>query len=172
MSSRERGSRTVGDGVVGWDVVVGYLIAWGVGKGRRVGKSLDGDVDLVVDSALERLHETVVDKLGADPALEKFEQEVIAGDEISERTLRRVADALADAADSSKDFKNEIDARLADLARMGVRPAIAVSGERAVAVTGDLDMRADHGSAVVVTAGDITMGDPPPDPSQPGRSGG
>ena len=158
--------------MVGWDVVTGYLIAWGVSKARRVGKSLDGDVDLVVDSALERLHEVVAGKLGADPALEKLEQAAIAGNEISERTLRRVADALADAADSSEDFRNEVNTRLADLASIGMRPAVAVSGERAVAMTGNVDMKADRGSVVAVMADNITVGDPPADPSQPGRSGG
>lgn len=160
--------------VVGWDVVVGYLIAWGVSKARRVGKGLDNDVDLVVDSALERLHATVADKLGADPALAKLEQVAIAGDEIPERTLRRVVDALADAADGDggADFRARIAAQLAELVDAGARPAALASGERAVAVAGDLDVKAEGGSVAAVTAGDITLGSPPVDPSQPGRAGG
>ena len=156
----------------GWDVVVGYLIAWGGSKARRAGKIVDRDVDLVVDSALERLHETVVSKLGADPALEKLERAAIAGDEVGEVTLRRVADALADAEDRSREFRSAITAQVADLVRIGARPAVAVSGKRAVAVTGNVDMKAENGSVVAMTAGDITMAGSPTDPSRPGRRGG
>jgi hypothetical protein len=141
-------------------------------KARRAGESLDSDVDLVMESALDRLHETVAIKLGADSALEKLEQAAIAGDEVTERTRRRVSDALADAADGSADFTSVINDLLADLASTGVRPVVTASGDRAVAVAGNINMKAEGGSVTAVTAANIAVGRPLADPSQPGRAGG
>ena len=54
--------------VVETGVIVGYVIAWAVRKARRAGGRLDTEVDAAMDAGLDRLHEVVAAKLGADPA--------------------------------------------------------------------------------------------------------
>ena len=159
--------------VAGLELVVGYLIAWSVGKARRAGARLDDDVDLVIDVELDRLHDVVVAKLGADPALNKLEQAVAATGEVSERTRRRVADALADAADDDHEFAATLAALLSELQRVGAAaPAVPASGDRSAAVGRDAHATADHGSVAALTMGDVTQGGPPAGPPRPGRPGG
>lgn len=95
----------------GLELVAGYLVVWGVRKLKRVGKRLDEETDEVIDAGLDRLHDTIAEKLGTDPALVKLDAEVSQGLEPSERTLRRVQDSVEDAAEEDPDFA----ALLADL---------------------------------------------------------
>ena len=112
--------------MVGLELVAGYLVAWGVRKLNRVGKRLDEEADATLDAGLDRLHNVVAAKLSADPALEKLEAEVSQGLEPSERTLRRVQDAVTDAAEDDPDFATAIGTLLARLeqARDGA-PSVA-----------------------------------------------
>jgi hypothetical protein len=113
--------------MVGLDLVAGYLVAWGVRKLRRVGTRLDEESDEVIDAGLDRLHDAITAKLGADPALGKLEDEVSQGLEPSDRTLRRVQDAVEGAAEDDPEFGATISALLARLeeARDG---ALSVAG--------------------------------------------
>ncbi|SEG57145.1 hypothetical protein SAMN05216223_106321 [Actinacidiphila yanglinensis] len=61
--------------MTGVDVAVGYVFAWLVRKARRVGGRADADVDRGLDAAMNRLHDPVSRKLGADPALERAAEE-------------------------------------------------------------------------------------------------
>jgi hypothetical protein len=88
------------DMIPGLEVAAGYLIAWVTRKARRAGKQLDADADLILDTELDRLHDLIAAKLGTDPALGQLEQQAAADQEVSDRTRRRVEDALADAADA------------------------------------------------------------------------
>lgn len=101
--------------MVGLELVAGYLVAWGVRKLRRVGARLDEETDEVIDAGLDRLHDAVAAKLGADPALGKLEDEVSQGLEPSDRTLRRVQDAVEEAAVDDPEFGATIEALLARL---------------------------------------------------------
>jgi hypothetical protein len=157
--------------IAGLELVVGYLIAWVTRKARRARTRLDADTDLILDTELDRLHDLIVAKLGTDPALGKLEQDVAAGDPVSDRTRRRVEDALAEATDNDPDFA----ASLADvLAALGAAPSVAgeATGERSAAAGGDVHISAQGGSAAAQTMGDVTIGGAMPGPSQPGRSGG
>jgi hypothetical protein len=49
-------------------LVAGYVIAWAVGKARRVGGRLDAEADQVIDASLDRLHEVVAGKLAGHPS--------------------------------------------------------------------------------------------------------
>lgn len=158
--------------VGGLEVVVGYLIAWAVSKARRVGAQLDSDVDLVIDAELDRLHDLVAARLGLDPALEKLELTAAAGEEVSDRTRRRVADALADAAEADDEFAAGLQTALDNLRRAGAPPVVAASGAGSVAVGGDVDIHAESGSAAAVTMGNVSVGGSPPDPSGPDRTSG
>lgn len=90
--------------MTGLELVAGYLVVWGVRKLKRVGKRLDEETDEVIDAGLDRLHDAVAAKLGTDPALMKLDADVEQGIEPSERTLRRVQDAVEDAVEGDPDF--------------------------------------------------------------------
>lgn len=110
----------------GLELVAGYLVVWGVRKLKRVGKRLDEETDEVIDAGLDRLHDTIAEKLGTDPALVKLDAEVSQGLEPSERTLRRVQDSVEDAAEEDPDFAALLGDLLAKLedARNGA-PSVA-----------------------------------------------
>ena len=101
--------------MVGLELVAGYLVAWGVRKLRRVGTRLDEETDEVIDAGLDRLHDAIAAKLGADPALGKLEDEVSQGLEPSDRTLRRIQDAVEEAVEGDPEFGVTIEALIARL---------------------------------------------------------
>jgi len=105
--------------MVGLELVAGYLVAWAVRKGARVGKRLDGQADEIIDLELDRLHDVVTAKLGLDPALEKLELEAAQGQQPSERTLRRVQDAVEEATEEDPQFKALLEAVLAKVEEAG-----------------------------------------------------
>jgi hypothetical protein len=98
------------------ELVARYLVAWGVRKLRRAGGHPDAEADEVIDAGLDGLHEAITAKLGADPALVKLADEVSQGLEPGERTLRRVRDAVEEAAEDDPRFRATIEALLGRLA--------------------------------------------------------
>jgi hypothetical protein len=101
--------------MTGLELVAGYLIAWGVRKLKRAGKRLDEETDEVIDAGLDRLHDAIAAKLGTDPALVKLDTEVSQGAEPSDRTLRRVQDAVEEAAEDDPRFAALVQELLARL---------------------------------------------------------
>jgi hypothetical protein len=101
--------------MTGLELVAGYLVAWAVRKATRVGKRLDKQADEIIDAELDRLHDVVTGKLGLDPALEKLELEAAQGQQPSDRTLRRVQDAVEAATEEDPQFKGRLEAVLAKL---------------------------------------------------------
>jgi hypothetical protein len=153
-------------------LVTGYLIAWALRKVRRVGKSLDDDVDMVLDSGLDRLHAVVAGKLTGDPALTTLMVETADSGTVSDRTRRRVEDAIAEAVAQDTSFADMLAEALAEVQRHSPSGSVTASGDRVAAAGGNVSIRADHGSAAAQTMGDVTIRTPPPDPSRPGRSSG
>ncbi|WP_433917394.1 hypothetical protein OIE50_50705 [Streptomyces canus] len=91
--------------MTGVEVAVGYMIAWLVGKARRVAGKADGEVDRGLDAGMSRLHDLVSRKLGQDPALELAREEVESGhEELTERTRRRLTDSLQEAVERDDQF--------------------------------------------------------------------
>lgn len=153
--------------MMGIELVVGYLAAWAVRKGRRVAGRADQELDQALDAGMDRLHELVAGKLGGDPALERLALEGQSGQEPSERTRQRVQLALEDAADDDPDFGQTLRAavdRLEELKQQG--SAVTATGDAAGAVGGNVSIRADRGSAAAWSMGNVTLGTPP-DPQQP-----
>jgi hypothetical protein len=101
--------------MTGLEFVAGYLVAWAARKAARVGKRLDEQGDEIIDAGLDRLHDVVTEKLGLDPALEKLELEASQGQQPSDRTLRRVQDAVEEATEEDPRFKALLEAVLASL---------------------------------------------------------
>ena len=92
--------------MTGVELLAGAAVAYLVRKARRVGGRADTEVDRVLDEGMDALHELVTAKIGDDSALKRLE----AGSD-TERTQRRVADAIADAAEDDEAFA----ARLSEL---------------------------------------------------------
>ncbi|WP_329537106.1 hypothetical protein OG568_52200 (plasmid) [Streptomyces sp. NBC_01450] len=150
--------------VTGIEIAVGYLFAWGVRKARRVGDRADGEVDRALDVGMDRLHDLVGRKLGEDPALHRLAEEAGAGQEApSERTRQRVQLALEDAAEQDRGFAEALNSAVGHLQKLGPSGA-ASAGDGGVAVSGDVSIRAESGSAAAWTMGDVNLGNPP----QPG----
>lgn len=124
--------------MTGLELVAGYLVVWGVRKLKRVGKRLDEETDQVIDAELDRLHDAVAAKLGTDAALVKLDADVERGVEPGERTLRRVQDAVEDAAEDDPDFAallEELVARLQEASNnSSSSAAVDLRGARGVQV--------------------------------------
>jgi hypothetical protein len=151
--------------MTGLELVVGYLIAWGVRKARRVGQRADAEVDQALDAGMDRLHELVVGKLGVDPALTALERESVAG-EVSPRTRQRVQLSLEDAAESDEGFKARLDEMLAQVQAAGRQAGqgVAVAGAQGVAVVGGVSIRAEGGGVAAWTVRDVNLGGGAGDP--------
>ncbi len=88
---------------------------------RRAGTQETGGSDGLLDAGIETLHALVVAKLGADPALSQLERDAAAGVD-SERTRRRVHDAVEQAAEDDDAFAGRLYRLLDDLAKVADPP--------------------------------------------------
>lgn len=116
-------------------------------KLRRAGGQVDAEVDRVEDKLLDTLHDTVTRALGDDPALAALEREATDGEE-SKPAQRRVADAIADAADRDEDFAARLRDLVAELQRhrptAGAR-SVTIGGEQTgIVSTGDNATNIQH----------------------------
>lgn len=100
--------------MTGIEVLAGAALTYLVRKLRRVGGRVDADIDKGMDAGLDALEGLVFGKLGDDPALAALREQAAEGSE-SERTTRRVHDAIADAAESDADFAQELQRLVAAL---------------------------------------------------------
>ncbi|MET8545369.1 hypothetical protein ABZW03_32740 [Kitasatospora sp. NPDC004799] len=95
--------------MVGVELAVGYLFAWAVRKARRVAGRMDAEVDQALDAGMDRLHEVVVSRLDAEPALEWLTEEADDGlPEPTRNTRRQLERALGDAAAQDTAFAGEL----------------------------------------------------------------
>ena len=125
---------------MGVELVAGVAVGYLVRKLRRVGVRADAELDRALDAGMDAVHELVTAKLGQDPALEALQAQADAPEgQVSERTVRRVTDALADAAETDPGFAEQL-RRLVEELQRHERPAgggATASGERSVAIGGD-----------------------------------
>jgi hypothetical protein len=127
--------------VTGVELLAGAAVAYLVRKARRVGGRADAEVDRTLDKGMDALHDLVSRALGQDGALVLLEEQARGGAE-SERTVRRAADAIAEAAESDAGFAGRLEALVVEMQRRegaagaGGGSAVA-SGERSIAVGGD-----------------------------------
>ncbi|MFF4360227.1 hypothetical protein [Streptomyces sp. NPDC001604] len=159
--------------MTGIEVAVGYVFAYLVRKGKRVAGRADAEVDRGLDAGMDRLHDLVSTKLGKDPALERAVEEAEAGQgEPSERTRRRLADSLEDAAERDPDFAQVLQELVEQLRATEKAAAAAHGGVSAFgsgqAVGGHVTITAGDGGAAAMTMGDVTIGARPADPYRPG----
>ncbi|WP_369265233.1 hypothetical protein [Streptomyces sp. R35] len=116
--------------MTGVELAVGYVIAWAVRKARRVAGRADGAVDQALDAGVDRLHDVVVTRLGADPALEQALTEAGSGqDGPTERTRTRLRLALEEQAEQDPGFAAALEKAVAEVEAAA---AAAEPGARAV----------------------------------------
>jgi hypothetical protein len=144
-------------------LITGYVIRWAVGKAKRVGGRLDDDVDLALDSGLDRLHTVVVAKLGGHPVLADLEEEAANAGQVSELTRQQVELAVQAAAGKDQAFAEAITALAQQLrtAEQAGAQATAI-GQDATAVAGDVTMHGQSGAVVAWNVGTVQMGSPAP----------
>ncbi|WP_326948642.1 hypothetical protein OG439_07595 [Amycolatopsis sp. NBC_01307] len=157
--------------MTGLEIAVGFLVGWAVRKLRRVGQGVDVEVDRALDAGLNRLHDLVSGKLGADPALAKLTAEVERAGEPSSRTQQRVQLALEDAVEGDQTFATELTALVEYLQDVERQAGGVVAGGLGIAISGGVN--ADRGSVAIggVTGGDVSIARPP-DPQVPGGNQG
>jgi hypothetical protein len=121
---------------MGVELVVVYVFGWLVSKARRAGRRLDGHVDdavdIVTDRLGEKLHTLVAGGLGQDSAFKQLEAEAGKGQqEPSERTARRMADALTQATEDDPQLAAALDEALSEA---GLDASIRVHESRNVRI--------------------------------------
>ena len=148
------------------EVVVGFLIAWAVGKARRIAARANGLVDTVMDASVDRLARVVGDKLGTDASLEQLQIEASERGEVSPRTSTRVELALEHAAEEDAEFAERLRTALAEVQETQADGAAA----RGVTVTGGV--HALHSGVAIggITGGSVSFNQAPPDPHRPERT--
>jgi hypothetical protein len=157
--------------VIETGLVVGYVIAWALRKAKRVASQLDSEVDTALDAGLNQLHTLVAEKLGADPALTDLQDEVTSRGQVSDLIRQRMELSVQAAAGRDEAFAAAVTALVEQL-QSKERAAGAV-GHGAAAVTGDVNIHAEHGSAAAWQMGNVSFGSgAPPDPQRPGGSDG
>ena len=100
--------------MTGVELVAGAAVGYLVRKLRRVAGRADTEVDRALDAGMDAVHELVTTKLSADPSLAMLAEQAPA-DQVSDRTVRRVTDAVADAAETDADFAEQLNQLVQDL---------------------------------------------------------
>ncbi|MER7859693.1 hypothetical protein ABTX61_11350 [Amycolatopsis japonica] len=149
---------------MGLEVVVGFLIAWAVGKARRAGKRVDGVTDQVIDATAARLRDVLLNKLGGDSAIQTLQLEADESGEVSDLTQQRVTLAIEDAVKRDTQFASELRSALAEAEKGG--SLLAASAEQAV--SGSATATGSGGVAIGIVGRDATFGNNP-DPRGPDR---
>lgn len=157
--------------MTGLEIAVGFLVGWAVRKFRRAAQGVDAEVDRALDTGLDRLHDLVSSKLGADPALAQLNTEVEQAGQPSDRTQQRVQLALEEAADSDTAFATDLTAILEHLQNLEQQAGGSTTGRHGVAISGGV--HADRGSVAIggVTSGNVSISRPP-DPQELGGNQG
>jgi hypothetical protein len=93
-------------------------------------------------------------------------------DQLRRRQTQAWTTRLEDLLDEQPDAAGRLQELLDELAQHPAMSGTATAvGTRSVAVGGNVDVRAEGGSAAALTMGDVTLGAPPVDPTKPGRRG-
>ncbi|MFJ9839281.1 hypothetical protein ACIRYZ_02270 [Kitasatospora sp. NPDC101155] len=154
--------------MTGIEIAVGYVFAWVLRKTHRLAGRADAEVDRGLDAGMDRLHDLVSRKLGQDPALQRAREEAESGhEELHPRTRQRLELALEDATEHDADFAAALQREVDALQALSGSAGGVSAGNGGQAVGGNVEIRADHGSAAAFTMGDVSLGNPPqPGPHQ------
>jgi hypothetical protein len=127
---------------------------------------VDAEVDRAVDAGMGRVHDLVSGALGDDAALRRAGEQAETG-EVSERTQRRLTDAVDEAAESDTAFADALRDAVEQLQEAAKASETVIATRDGIAIGGKVSVRAESGSAAAVRMGDVTVGNPPlPGPHQ------
>ncbi|MEV7215371.1 hypothetical protein AB0O31_20030 [Kitasatospora cineracea] len=159
------------------ETAVACAVAWALRKARRVGQGADAEVDYVLDAAMDRVHQVVVERLGSDGDVARLEQEAEfacgQSPEQAERMLtggftrHNIENALTEAVDTDSDFAAQLETAVTAYRNAVDSASPTVLGSYGLTVGGNLMNRADNGSvaaAVLHVEGGLHLGNP----SKPG----
>jgi len=155
--------------VIETGLIVGYVIAWMVRKAKRAGGRLDAEVDTAMDAGLDKLHQVVAARLGADPALTEAQEEAATG-QVSELTRQRVELSIQAAAGKDPAFAQTVAELVGQLQAAEKAGGQVAAGHGSANVAGNVDIHAEDGAAAAWNMGDVSFGQPPADPHRPDRS--
>jgi hypothetical protein len=154
----------------GAELAVGYVFAWAVRKARRAAGAADEVVDQALDAGVERVHEVVAERLGGERALARVEEEAAAGaGELSEQSRQFLLLALEDAAGGDAAFARALERAVAAVQEAEAGGASVLAFGDGIAVGGNVEIKADGGSAAALRMGDVKLGNPPV-PGPPAQS--
>ncbi|MFI9255204.1 hypothetical protein [Streptomyces sp. NPDC053069] len=153
----------------GVEIAAGYVFAWAVRKARLIGGRADSEVDRALEAGMDRLHNVVSGKLGQDPALRRAQEEAEEGrEELSERTRRRLADSIDEAAERDQDFAAALKAAIEEVQAVERVAGITTASDNGIIIGDNAEMHAEGGSVVGVRIdGPVTI-----NPQQPGAAKG
>lgn len=148
--------------MTGIEVVAGVAAGYLVRKLRRVGGRADAEVDRALDGGVDALHALVDRVLPGDPSLARLYEhaQAVEGD-VPERTLRRAADAIADAAQENEAFGRQLRELVGELQRqeqaVSNAPREVKATHGGVAAGGNMNMNAKDGGVIAPGAGSVTV---------------
>lgn len=99
---------------MGVEMVVGFLVAWAVGKARRVGKQVNGLTDQTLEVVVDQVWMVVAAKLGADPAIQRLVTEARETGDASVETRASAAASLQQAVQQDQRFAAQLRAAAPD----------------------------------------------------------
>lgn len=132
------------------EIAVGLLITRLVRQALLDSDRADMKVNESFEVALRAVHELVVAKLGADPALERLQIEASSSGEVRPRTQARLALSLEDAVEEDAEFAKNLEHAVND-ARTAGQSEVVTRGGVINQITGTVSGR-------VVQARDINGG--------------
>ncbi|GAA4240856.1 hypothetical protein GCM10022254_67250 [Actinomadura meridiana] len=100
--------------MTGIELAAGAAVGYLVRKLRRVGNQANAEVDRALEAGMDAIHDLVTVRLGPDPALATLTEQVPTG-LVNDRTLRRVTDAVTDAAEADPAFAERLKQLVDDL---------------------------------------------------------
>ncbi|MRH88341.1 hypothetical protein GFY24_12945 [Nocardia sp. SYP-A9097] len=92
------------------EVVVALVIAWAMGKARRVGKRVDDLTGEALDATVDRVWEVVARKLGAAPSIQQLVSQAKETGDATPKVRAEAQRALAEAAATYPEFEAELQA--------------------------------------------------------------
>jgi hypothetical protein len=147
--------------MLGLDVAVGYALAYLGRKVRRAAGRVDMEVDVVVDTAMERVHRVVAGALGEDRLLERLSGTAAGGPdgadgEVPPAVREQIRLALAESLREQPALAVELERALLE-----VRRALEAAGSNRVdTITGNVEIRADRGGFAALQTGDVRVANP------------
>ncbi|GHE10961.1 chromosome partitioning protein [Streptomyces alanosinicus] len=152
--------------MTGIEVAAGYFIMWAVRKARRVADAADTEVDRALDAGMERVHDLISSKIGAEPAVQQLTAATQAGNGVpDDETRQGIEAAIKEAAGEDAEFAARLEQAVRELQKAEKTTGRGPTATHGVAVGGDLTIhpdafKSDNGSVSAFLIGEVNLGNP------------